>query len=139
VSELFLGITATAVAVMAIIQVAAVVAAIRAARRVGDAVARFEKDVRPIVTNLHAMSTDAARAASIASEQARRAEQMIGDLTGRVNDTVAAVEATVARPARELYALLQGVTGAVAAFRGGPPAAARRAPASEEEDSLFIG
>jgi hypothetical protein len=139
VSELFLGITATAVAVMAIIQVAAVVAAIRAARRVGDAVARFENDVRPIVTNLQAMSTDAARAASIASEQARRAEQMIGDLTGRVNDTVAVVEATVARPARELYALLQGVAGAVAAFRDSPPAPARRAPASEEEDSLFIG
>jgi hypothetical protein len=139
VSEVFLGITATAVAVMAIIQVAAVVAAMRAARRVGDAVTRFENDVRPIVTNLHAMSTDAARAASIASEQARRAEQMIGDLTGRVNETVAAVEATVARPARELYALLQGVAGAVAAFREGPPAPARRGRTSEEEDSLFIG
>jgi hypothetical protein len=137
VSDVFLGVIAAAVAVMAIIQVAAIVVAMRTARRVGDAVARMENDVRPIVTNLKSMSADAARAASIASEQAQRAEQVIGDLTSRVNDTVAAVEATVARPVREVYAMLQGLVGAVAAFREGPPP--RRGASSEEEDSLFIG
>jgi hypothetical protein len=139
VSDVFLGVIATAVAVMAVIQVAAIVVAVRAARRVGDAVARLEHDVRPIVTNLTAISADAARAASIASEQAQRAEQLISDLTGRVNDTVAAVEATVARPVREVYAMLQGLFGAVAAFRDAPRAPARQAAGSEEEDSLFIG
>lgn len=138
-SDVFLGIIATAVAVMAVIQVAAIIVAMRAARRVGDAVSRLETDVRPIVANLKSMSADAARAASIASEQAQRAEQLIGDLTGRVNDTVAAVEATVARPVREVYAMLQGLMGAVAAFREGPRASARQGAGSEEEDSLFIG
>ena len=138
-SDVFLGIIATAVAVMAVIQVAAIIVAMRAARRVGDAVSRLETDVRPIVANLKSMSADAARAASIASEQAQRAEQLIGDLTSRVNDTVAAVEATVARPVREVYAMLQGLMGAVAAFREGPRASARQGAGSEEEDSLFIG
>ena len=138
-SDVFLGIIATAVAVMAVIQVAAIIVAMRAARRVGDAVSRLETDVRPIVANLKSMSADAARAASIASEQAQRAEQLIGDLTGRVNDTVAAVEATVARPVREVYAMLQGLMGAVAAFREGPRASVRQGAGSEEEDSLFIG
>ena len=138
-SDVFLGVIATAVAVMAVIQVAAIVIAMRAARRVGDAVARFEHDVRPIVANLKSMSVDAARAANIASAQAQRAEQLISDLTGRVNDTVAAVEATVARPAREAYAMLQGLLGAVAAFREGPRAPARQSPGPEEEDPLFIG
>lgn len=136
---MFLGAIATAVAVMAVIQVAAVVVAMRVARRLGDAVARFENDVRPIVTNLKSMSADAARAASIASEQAQRAEQLIGDLTSRVHDTVAAVETTVTRPVREAYAMLQGLLGAVAAFREGPPAPARRGVSPEEEDPLFIG
>jgi hypothetical protein len=139
VSDVFLGIIATAVAVMAIVQVATIVVAMRTARRVGDAVARFEQDVRPIITNLKSMSVDAARAASVASAQAQRAEQLIGGLTSRVNETVAAVEATVARPVREAYAMLQGLLGAVAAFREGPPAPARRGAGSEEEESLFIG
>lgn len=138
-SDVFLGVIATAVAVMALIQVAAIVVAMRAARRVGDAVARLENDVRPIVASLKSMSADAARAAHIASEQAQRAEQLISDLTGRVNDTVAAVEATVARPVREAYAMLQGLLGAVAAFRDAPRAPARPGASSEEEDPLFIG
>ena len=138
-SDVFLGVIATAVAVMAVIQVGVIIVAMRAARRVGDAVARFENDVRPIVANLKSMSVDAARAANIASAQAQRAEQLISDLTGRVNDTVAAVEATVARPVREAYAMLQGLLGAVAAFRDGPRAPARQGAGPEEEDPLFIG
>jgi hypothetical protein len=126
VTEVYLAVIAVAVAAMAVIQIAAIVVAMRAARRVGDAVGRFEEDVRPIVTNLKAMSADAARTASIASAQAQRAEQLIGDLTARVNHTVAAVEASVVAPAREAYAMVQGLLG-------------RRQAATEEEDPLFIG
>jgi hypothetical protein len=139
VSDVSLAVIAGAVAVMAIIQVAAVIIAMRAARRVGDAVTKFEDDVRPVIANLKSMSADAARTASIASAQAQRAEQLIGDLTARVSDTVAAVEATIVAPARDAYAMVQGLLAALAAFRQPPPAPARHASASEEEDSLFIG
>ena len=137
---MYLGIIAAGIAVMAAIQIAAIVVAVRAARRVGDAVARLEHDVRPIVTSLKSMSADAARTANIAAAQAQRAEQLLGDLTVRVNNTVAAVEATVMAPAREAYAAVQGLLGALAAFRQGParPMAPHH-PASEEEESLFIG
>ena len=138
-TEVYLAVIAVAVAAMAVIQIAAIVVAMRAAKRVGDAVGRFEDDLRPIVTNLKAMSADAARTASIASAQAQRAEQLIGDLTTRVNHTVAAVEATVVTPAREAYAMVQGVMGALAAFRQAPPRAGRRQVATEDEDPLFIG
>ena len=37
------------------------------------------------------------------------------------------------------YAMLQGLMGAVAAFREGPRASVRQGAGSEEEDSLFIG
>ena len=138
-NDVYLGVIAVAVAVMAIIQVAAVVVALRAARRVDDVVTKWEDDVRPIVANLKSMSADAARTASIASAQAQKAEQLIGDLTTRVSDTVAAVEATIVAPARDAYAMVQGLLAAFAAFRQAPPAPARHASASEEEDSLFIG
>jgi hypothetical protein len=138
VNDVFLGVIAVAVAVMAVMQVAALVIAMRAAGRVGAAVTRFEDDIRPIVANLKAMSADAARTASIASAQAQRAEQLIGDLTTRVNETVAAVEASVVAPAREAYAMVQGLMAAFGAFRQGPPSSGRRR-ASEEEDALFIG
>ena len=138
-TEVYLAVIAVAVAAMAVIQIAAIVVAMRTAKRVGDAVGRFEEDVRPIVTNLKAMSVDAARAASIASAQAQRAEELIGNLTTRVSDTVAAVEASVVAPAREAYAMVQGVLGALAVFRQGPPPASRRPAVTEEEDPLFIG
>ena len=139
-SDVFLGVIAVAVAVMALIQVAVVVLAMRTSRRVADAVARVEADVKPIVANLKSMSADAARTASIASAQAQKAEQVIGDLTSRVNHTVAVVEETVVAPAREAYAMVQGLLAALSAFRSGaPPTAARRPSTSEEEDSLFIG
>ena len=138
-NDVYLAVIAVAVAVMAVIQVAAIVVAMRAARRVGDAVARLEGDMRPIVANLKAMSADAARTASIASAQAQKAEHLIGDLTARVNSTVAVVEETVIGPAREAYAVVQGLLAAVGAFRQGAPAPGRRAASTEEEDSLFIG
>ena len=138
-NDLYLGVIAAAVTAMAVIQVVAIVVAMRTARRVGDVVTRFEDDVRPIVSNLKSMSADAARTASIASTQAQRAEQLIGDLTARVNDAVAAVEATVVAPAREAYAIMQGLLAALGAFRQGPPPPGRRPPSSDDEDSLFIG
>ena len=138
-NDVYLGVIAVAVAVMAVIQVAAIVVAMRTARRVGDAVSRLEGDLRPIVANLKLMSADAARTASIASAQAQRAEQLIGDLTARVNSTVAVVEETVIGPAREAYAVVQGLLAAFGAFRQSAPAAGRHQVSTEEEDSLFIG
>jgi hypothetical protein len=139
VNEVYLGVIAVAVAVMAVIQVAAIVVAMRTARRVGDTVSRLEGDLRPIVANLKSMSADAARTASIASAQAQRAEQLIGDLTARVTSTVAVVEETVLGPAREAYAVVQGLLAAMSAFRQGPAPPGRRPATTEEEDSLFIG
>jgi hypothetical protein len=139
VNDVYLAVIAVAVAVMAVIQVAAIVAAMRTARRVGDAVSRLEGDLRPIVANLKSMSADAARTASIASAQAQRAEQLIGDLTARVNSTVAVVEESVIGPARQAYAVVQGLLAALGTFRQAAPSAGRRPASTEEEDSLFIG
>ena len=110
-TDLFLGIIAAAVLVMAIIQVAAIVLAARATKRVGDAVTRLEQDVKPIVTNLQTISAEAARVTSAAAAQVQRAEQMV-----------------------------QGIVAALAAFRSaGSETAGKRPAAADEDDALFIG
>jgi alkylated DNA nucleotide flippase Atl1 len=141
VSDLFLGVIAAAVAVMAVIQVAAMVFALRAARRVGDLVTRLEQDVTPLVANLRVVSAEAARAATAASAQVERAGELIAELTRRVDETAAKLQATIVTPARDVMAVVRGIIAAFAAFRTGTEGAApRQRPApAEEEDPLFIG
>ena len=138
-SDLFLGVIAAAVLTMAIIQVAAVVFALRAARRVGEAVSRFEQNVAPIVANLQTMTADATKATAVASAQVERATRMMSDLTRRIDETAAAVQASIVGPAREGYAMFQGILAALAAFRSSQGSATKRPASAEEEDALFIG
>lgn len=139
-SDLFLGLIAASVVIMAAIQVAAIVFAIRAARRVGDAIDRLEQQVTPIVADLQTVSSQAARVTSIAAAQVERAEQLITDLSRRVEDTAAALESSIIRPAREGFAVVQGIIAAVSAFRPAPaPRPRPRQAPIDEEDPLFIG
>lgn len=138
-TDLFLGVIAAGVLIMATIQVAAIVFALRAARRVGDAVSRFEQNLQPIVANLQSLSSDAARAASVASAQVERASQMLTDLSKRVDETAAAVQSSIVRPAREGFAIFQGILAALAALRTAAPARPKRPATADEEDALFIG
>src|SRR5690606_36023184 len=69
VNDVLLGVIAIAVLTMAIVQVAAIVFALRAARRVGEAVDRLERRVEPIVANLQALTADASRATTLAAAQ----------------------------------------------------------------------
>jgi len=100
-TELFLGIIALAVLVMAVIQVAAVVLAARTARRVDRLADRLEQDLRPIVTNLQTVTAEAARASALATAQLERADRLFNDIGTRVEHILAAVQETLIAPARE--------------------------------------
>ncbi len=136
-SDLFLGLIAAAVVVMAAIQIVAIVFALRAASRVGDAIGRLEQQVQPIVADLQAVSAQAKRASSIAVAQVERADQLITDLSNKVEETAAALQSSLIRPARDGFAVVQGVMAALSAFKGAP--STRRPIPAEEEDPLFIG
>jgi hypothetical protein len=146
VSEVYLGIIAVAVAVMAIIQVAAIVFAARAARSVGDAVSQLQEDVRPIVANLQTLSADAARATAAATAQVERAQKTVDALMNRVDTVGARVEQTVQMlqngilaPAREGYAIMQAIRAIFSSSRPSRQAPRTRPVSAEEEDALFIG
>lgn len=146
-TDLFLGIIAGAVLVMAIIQVAAIVFAARAARSVGEAVSRLERDVRPLVANLQTMSADAARATAAATAQIERAQKTVDGLLNRVDAAAERVERTLQAiqdgimvPAREGFAFLQAIRSI---FSTGPKASRgtsrSRHSTTDDEDALFIG
>jgi len=64
VTDLFLGVIAVSVLVMAVIQVAAIVMAARVARRIDRVANRVEEGIDKVFASVHGVTQDAARAAS---------------------------------------------------------------------------
>ena len=140
--EIFLGIIAFAVMIMALIQVGAIFAGIRLAKRVDQLATQLDQEVKPLIANLTAMSSEAARAAALAARQAERIDKVFGELVERVDQTLAAAQEFVNGPARQGMAVMAGVKAVLDTFRGLREASRRRTasrPVVEEEESLFIG
>ena len=137
-TNLFLGIIAAAVVVMAVIQVAAIVFAMSAARRIGQAADRIEQDLRPVVHNLQTITMDAARAVNLAALQMERADRMFTDLSRRAEQVMAAVP-NLLGPAGKGLAFLRGLRAALAAIQALRRTSRRGAGHAEDEDALFIG
>lgn len=66
-TDVFLGVIAISVLVMAVIQVAGIILAARLARRVEGIAGRVEQGVDKVFAGLHGLTEDAARAASVFS------------------------------------------------------------------------
>lgn len=143
-TDLFLGLIAAGVLLMAAGQVTAVILAMRATRRVGESFTRLEESIRPIVSNVQQMSEDAARATAIATAQVARAERMMDDVSRKIDDTMDMVQHTILAPARNGLAMIDGIKAAFGAFFGGSSDSDRRRPAPApahmgEDDASFIG
>jgi hypothetical protein len=138
VTNVFLGIIAIAVLVMAVIQVAAIVFAMSAARRIGQVADRLEQDLRPVVSNLQTITSEAARVTTLAAAQMERADKMFGDLSRRAEQVMAAVP-TLLGPAGKGLAFLNGIKAALAAIQELRRSSRRGAAHPDEEDALFIG
>jgi hypothetical protein len=143
-AEVLLGVIAVAVAIMAIVQIGAIVAGLRVARRVEHVASELETAVKPVLANLASLSTEATKAASLAAAQVERFDRVFGELGTRLEQTLSAAHRLVAGPTREGMALVTGIRAAVAAFQALRETSRRRsagraAPHEEEEESLFIG
>lgn len=136
-SEVFLGVIASAVLVMAVIQVAVIVMAARAARHVTRLATQLEQDIRPLIANLQSVTTDAARATAIAAAQVERADRLFTEMSARMEQTLGTVQDALTMATRG-GAWLAGLKAAIAAFRD-LRSPARRPSSVDEEDALFIG
>jgi hypothetical protein len=102
---------------MAAGQVYALLLTVRAVRQMGEILNRFERDIRPIVDNMNAMSAEAKRAAALATAQVERADRLLTDVSHRVEDTVGIVQRLILAPARDGIAIFSGIKAALMAFR----------------------
>ena len=150
--QLFLGIIAAATLVMALIQIGAVVAAVRMARKaqlalgtaqqtivtVQQTIASVREEVRPLIAKATAIADEASKSAALATVQVAKIDRLVTDLAKRVDDTTAVVQQAIVTPAREGLALMAALKAGFAALGVGRDPR-RGASHSEEEDPLFIG
>ena len=137
-NQTFLGIIAAATALMAVMQIGAMVVLARVAVQVRDLAATVQKDVKPLVARMTAVADEAHKSATLATAQAQKIDRLVTDLTRRVDDTSLIIQQAIVTPAREGLAVVAGIKAALAAFRGLRDLR-NRGGAVDDEDALFIG
>jgi hypothetical protein len=137
-SQMFLGIIAFATAIMALVQIGAIVMLARVTTQVRDVATTIQKDLRPLIARANAIADEASKTAALATAQAQKFDRLVTDLTRRIDETSAVIQNAILTPAREGMALVAGLKAGLAALRGLRDLRAR-AGRAEEEDALFIG
>jgi hypothetical protein len=136
--SVFLGSIALATLVMAAVQVGAIIAGLRIARRLERLANEVERDVRPLIARATDVAEQAKLSAALANQQIERIDRMMAEVTARVTETIEILQRTVIGPIREGSAVIAGLRAGFEALR-----ALRRSPSRagrvEDEDALFIG
>ena len=138
-SDVFLGLIAAATLVMALVQIGAIIAALRLARQAQQVIQSVQQDVRPLIARAHAIAEEASRTVAIATAQAQKVDRVITDLSRRVDETAGILQAAIITPAREGLAIVAAIRAGLGALRGLRDMQYRHGRQAEEEDSLFIG
>ena len=137
-SQAFLGVIAVSTALMAVMQIGAIVVLARVAMQVRDIVATLQKDIRPLIGRANQIADEASRTATIATAQAQKIDKLVTDLTRRVDETSAVVQQAIITPAREGMAIVAALKAGLGALREMRDMRGRPGGV-DEEDALFIG
>jgi len=138
-SDLFLGVIAAATLVMALVQVGAVIAALRLSRQAQQAIQSVHQEVKPLLARAQSIAEEASRTVALATAQAQKVDRLITDLSQRIDETSTVVQDAIITPAREGLAIVAAVKATLTALRGVRELGARNGRHAEEEDPLFIG
>ena len=128
-TDIFLGLIAASVVVMAAVQVAVVVGAWRAAKQAGEAARRLEQEIKPMMANLQAMSTDLARTSALVTTQVERLDHLTTSVARRVEETTASLQASILTPVKDAFAFLHGLKSVLSTFGAPRPGRDRDRPA----------
>jgi hypothetical protein len=137
-NQAFLGVIAVSTALMAVMQVGAIVVLARVALQVRDIVATLQQDVRPLIARANAIADEASKTAALATAQAQKIDRLVTDLSRRVDETSTIVQQAIITPAREGMAIVAAVKAGLGALRGFRDLRGRPGRV-EDEDALFIG
>ena len=132
--EIFLGVIAVSSLATALTLIAVLVYAWTLATRAMRILERVERDLKPLLESLNSV----ARAASVAALQVERIDELILTLTGRIDQTAAAVQSAIVTPLREGAAVIAGIRAVLAALKPSKQNA-EKPPTADEDAPLFIG
>jgi len=139
-NQVFLGVIATATALMAIVQIGAIVVLARVAVQVQGIIATIQKDIRPLIARASAIAEEASRTATLATAQAQKIDRLITDLTRRVDETSAVIQQAIITPAREGMAIIAALKAGFGVLKGLGFRDLRGHPGGvDDDDALFIG
>jgi hypothetical protein len=138
-NEVFLGVIAVGILVMAALQLVIVVVATRAARHVVRLSHWIEDDLRPVISSLRSVATDAAKAVSVAGAQIERIDGLSKELAKRVEETAAGLQSGILAPLRDGRAVIEGLRAVLSSLRDLRNRPRGRRQTSEDEEGLFIG
>ena len=139
-NNVFLGVIAVATALMAIVQIGAIVVLARVAGQVQEIVATIKSDIRPLIARANAIAEEASRTATLATAQAQKIDRLLTDLTRRVDETSAIIQQAIITPAREGMAIIAALKAGFGVLKGlGMRDVRGRHGGVDDEDALFIG
>jgi uncharacterized protein YoxC len=136
VTEVWLGVIAVAVLVMAIIQVAVLIRLSQVAKETSQAARDLRSELTPLIAKAHRIADDAGRVSALALTQMERVDQVLSSTVQKIDDTVATVQAAIISPARQGAAVVAGFKAALAVFKARQD---RGRYGRDDEDALFIG
>ena len=135
-TDVWLGVIAGAVLVMAIIQVVVVVQLMRVAKTASAATADLRRELTPLIAKVSKVADDAGKVSALALTQLERVDRLMDTTVQRIDDTLAVVQDAVLGPVRQGAAVMAGIKAALAVFRSRQD---RRRYGRDDEDALFIG
>jgi len=136
VTEVWLGVIAVAVAVMAILQVVVLLRVSQVAREASAATRDLRRELTPLIAKAHKIADDAGRVSALALTQVERVDQLFESTALRIDETMQTVQETLIRPVRQGAAVMAGVKAALAVFRARQD---RSRYDRDDDDALFIG
>ena len=132
----WLAVIALSVAVMAIVQVATILVAVKYGRELARSLEEFRRDVRPVLDKAHKISEDAARVAALAATQIERLDKIMSTTAARIDETMGIVQGAIIEPVRHGAAMMAAVRAAFAVIRGFRD---RDRATRDDEEALFVG
>jgi hypothetical protein len=139
-SQVFLGVIAVATALMALVQIGAIVVLARVSAQVQSIVATIQSDIRPLIARANVIAEEASRTATLATAQAQKIDRLMTDLTRRVDETSAVIQQAILTPAREGMAIIAALKAGFSVLKGlGLRDLRGRHGGVDDEDALFIG
>ena len=132
----WLAVIAIAVAVMAAMQIAMALMALKAARELTATVAELRRDLKPVIDKASRLVDEATRVTSLAALQVERVDRLLANTVERIDETLSVVQSAVIRPVQQGAALMAGLRAALSALRSWQD---KGRHSRDDDEALFVG